>query len=163
DAARRLGRWEAAARALERAVPRAPAAARPALQLERAKLLVRSGRRREPLALFAEVAATGSDADAAEALYQRGRLLEDMDRTPAAPSGAPGAEDVASSDASVTLPAEPREAVAGDPAFARVELLRRLGLVQYAVEELEVLTPRAAADPARLYAVSSVYAQEARY
>ena len=63
----------------------------------------------------------------------------------------------------MTLPAEPREAVAGDPAFARVELLRRLGLVQYAVEELEVLTPRAAADPARLYAVSSVYAQEARY
>ena len=264
DAARRLGRWEAAARALERAVPRAPAAARPALQLERAKLLVRSGQRREPLALFAEVAATGSDADAAEALYQRGRLLEDMDRTPeaadvyrlaaarfpareaaasslwrlgwlawlkgdmrsaverwarlakpggnrvyrlaalywrgrareqlgdrteaargyreilaeaprtyygvlasgrapAAPSGAPGAEDVASSDASVTLPAEPREAVAGDPAFARVELLRRLGLVQYAVEELEALTPRAAADPARLYAVSSVFVQEARY
>ena len=84
-------------------------------------------------------------------------------RAPAAPSSAPGAEDVPASDASVALPAEPREAVAGDPAFARVELLRRLGLVQYAVEELEALTPRAAADPARLYAVSSVFVQEARY
>ena len=263
DAARRLGRWETAARALERALPLAPVAQRPALQLERAKLLVRAGQRREPLALFAEVAAAGRDTEAAEALYQRARLLEDLDRSPeavdvyrlvaarfpghdaaaaslwrlgwlawlkgdaraagerwarlagpggsrvyrlaalywtgrvreqlgerteagrsyreilmeaprtyygvlasgraSAVTGSAAAEDTPAADAPAVLPAEPLQAVAGDPAFARVELLRRLGLVEYAVEELEELTPRAAGDPARLYAFSSVFVQEARY
>jgi soluble lytic murein transglycosylase len=254
DASKKLGRWESAARTLERAVPRAPAGLRPALQLERGRLLVRAGRQREPLALFAEVAAAGGEVEASEALYQRGRLLEDANR-PAEAADAyravlarfPSREMAAASawrlgwlawlegdaraaaerwarlaepggayrvpalywtgrcreqlgeraeaerlyreilgeaprtyygvlaasrapeaaaggaPAQVTLPAEPAEALAGDPAFARVELLRRVGLVEDAVQELEELTPLAAGDPARLYGVSSVFAQAERY
>jgi soluble lytic murein transglycosylase len=256
EAARRLGRWEFGARALGQAVARVPADQKPALQLERARFLARAGQRRPALALCLEVAATGGAAEASEALYQRARLLDEMERpaeavdayrvvaaryptrevaaaslwrlgwlawfkgdargageswTRAAAPGGDRAYRIAAlywagrarervgeragaerhyrdvlvegprtyygvlaaarataptangARAEVTLPAEPALAVAGDPAFARADLLRRIGLVEYAFQELEELAPRLAGDPARLYVLSSMYTREQRY
>src|SRR5256886_13391608 len=64
---------------------------------------------------------------------------------------------------SVTLPDEPSQAVAADPGFGRVELLRRLGLVEEALGELEDLAVRATGDPVRLYGISGAYVKEERY
>ncbi len=256
DGAKKLGRYEFAVRALELAVAHAPAAEKPALQLERAKLLARGGQRQQALAGFDVVTATGADAEAAEALYHRARLLDEMDRVADAaeayrrvatryPSrdvagaslwrlgwlawfrgdarGAeaswtrvtePGAAQgyripalywagrareqqgdraaaerhfgrvlaeaprtyygvlaagrvttpaAAVAKISVALPAEPAQAVAADPAFARADLLRRIGLVEDAFEELEELTQQAAGDPVKLYGISGAYVQEERY
>src|SRR5439155_3978417 len=65
--------------------------------------------------------------------------------------------------ARVTLPDEPSQAVAADPGFARVELLRRIGLVEEAIGELEDLADRATGDPVRLYGMSGAYVKEERY
>src|SRR5438034_2821314 len=65
--------------------------------------------------------------------------------------------------ARVTLPDEPSQAVAADPGFARVELLRRIGLVEEAIGELEELAERATGDPVRLYGISGAYVKEERY
>jgi soluble lytic murein transglycosylase len=80
DATQRLGRYGVAARAIELAAARAPAARRPGLQLEQARLLVRAGERDRALALFAEVQRKGAAPVAAEASYQRARTLDDLDR-----------------------------------------------------------------------------------
>src|SRR3989442_7164262 len=80
DGARKLNRNESAARALEQALTLAPAAERPTLQLERGKLLVRAGQPQKALVAFDAVAATGGEAEASEALYQRGRTLDDIGR-----------------------------------------------------------------------------------
>src|SRR5258705_2230715 len=61
------------------------------------------------------------------------------------------------------LPADPQEVIADDPAFARVELLRRIGLVDFAWQELEDAVQRSVGDPVRLYALSSTYVKEERY
>src|SRR5207245_1302482 len=55
------------------------------------------------------------------------------------------------------------QAVAADPGFARVELLRRIGLVEEAIGELEELAERATGDPVRLYGISGAYVKEERY
>src|SRR5205823_9121152 len=65
--------------------------------------------------------------------------------------------------AAVTLPADPAEAVADDPGFARVDLLRRLGLVEDALEELADVVEQASGDPVRLYGLSSAYVRDERY
>src|SRR2546430_9657847 len=65
--------------------------------------------------------------------------------------------------APVALPVEPSRALAADPGWARFELLRRIGLVEEAVSELEDVAERASSDPVRLYAVSSAYVREERY
>src|SRR5206468_3606660 len=70
DGARKLGRYETAARALEQAVARAPAVEQPALQLERGKLLERAGQPQKALVAL-DAAAPGGDAEASEALYRR--------------------------------------------------------------------------------------------
>ena len=64
---------------------------------------------------------------------------------------------------SIRLPADPQEVLATDPGFARVNLLRRLGLIEFAVLELDDVVQRSVGDPVRLYAVSSAYAKEERY
>src|SRR5262249_57480126 len=61
------------------------------------------------------------------------------------------------------LPTDGREALETDPRFARVEALRAVGLTGFADEEMDELTRRALGEPRRLYALSSVYAQESRY
>ena len=63
----------------------------------------------------------------------------------------------------VRLPADPRDAIGDDPGFARVELLRRVGLVEYAWEELEDVVQRSVGDTVRLYGLTSAYVQEERY
>src|SRR3989442_1198092 len=65
--------------------------------------------------------------------------------------------------ARVTLPDEPSQAVAADPGFARVELVRRIGLLEEAIGELEELAERATGDPVRLYGISGAYVKEERY
>jgi soluble lytic murein transglycosylase len=256
DGARKLGQYEAAARALEMAIVRAPAEQQTALRLEQARLLLRGGRREKALEVLGRVAATAPEADAAEALWLRARALEEADRMSEAVTAyktlasryprrevaggamwrlgwysylkgdlrdaaksweklvesggnrsyrigaiywraraieqgrdraaalplyrqvlaeAPrsyygvlaarrlgGTTDV-SIPASVTLPADPSEALAGDPGFMRVELLRRLGLIEAALEELADVAERAIGDPVRLYGLSNAYARDERY
>ena len=62
-----------------------------------------------------------------------------------------------------TLPARPEEAVATDPGFARVDLLRRIGLVEYAWEELEDVVQASVGDQVRLYGASAAYVRDERY
>jgi soluble lytic murein transglycosylase len=256
DGARKLGQYEAAARALDMAIARAPAEQQTALRLEQARLLLRGGRRERALEVLGRVAATAPEADAAEAMWLRARALEEADRMSEAVTAykalasryprrevaggamwrlgwysylkgdlrdaakswgklvessgnrpyrigaiywraraieqardraaalplyrqvlveAPrsyygvlaarrlgGTTDV-SIPASVTLPADPSEALAGDPGFMRVELLRRLGLIEAALEELDDVAERAIGDPVRLYGLSNAYARDERY
>jgi soluble lytic murein transglycosylase len=68
-----------------------------------------------------------------------------------------------SAEPSIRLPADPQEVLAADPGFARVDLLRRLGLTEFALLELEDVVQRSVGDPVRLYAVSSAYVKEERY
>ena len=56
-----------------------------------------------------------------------------------------------------------RELLEADPRFARAEALRAVGLAGFADEEMDELTRRSLGEPKRLYALSSVYAQESRY
>jgi soluble lytic murein transglycosylase len=79
----------------------------------------------------------------------------------AARRAASGAEHAA--EPSIRLPADPQEIIADDPGFARVDLLRRIGLVEFAWQELEDVIQRAAGDPVRLYALSSTYVKDERY
>jgi len=256
DGAQRLGRHEAAAKALALAIPRVAPERQGALRLEEARLLLRAGQRDRAFEVLARVAATGSEADAAEALWMRARALEDAqrpadatavyrtlatrypkreiagaalwrlgwnaylkgdaraaaqqwgklvdatgnrpyrlaalywrarateegrNRTAAAPlyaqvvTEAPrsyygvlavartGAARGAARPAPVTLPADPADAVADDPGFARVDLLRRLGLLESALEELEEVVQQATGDTVRLYGFSSAYVRDERY
>jgi len=63
----------------------------------------------------------------------------------------------------VRFPANPRDAVAGDPGFERVDLLRRLGLVDLALVELADVVQRSGADSVRLYGFSRAYVDGGRY
>jgi soluble lytic murein transglycosylase len=256
DGAQRLGRHEAAAKALALAIPRVTPERQGAMRLEEARLLLRAGQRERAFALLAQVVATGSEGDAAEALWMRGRALEDAQRagdaaavyrtlatkypkrevaggalwrlgwnaylkgdpreaarhwsalvdatgnrpyrlpalywrarateaardaTAAAPfygqvlAEAPrsyygllaltrtGREPGAARPSPVALPADPTAAVADDPGFARVDLLRRLGLIESALEELEDVVQQATGDTVRLYGFSSAYVRDERY
>jgi soluble lytic murein transglycosylase len=258
QASQRLGRHDVAARAIEMAVSRAPADRKPGLQLEQARLLARAGQKDKALPVLARVAATGAEAEAAEARYLNARLLEDLGRAAGAEEAyralaaryparevagsslwrlgwiaylrgdARGAEQswtrlveipggralrlgalywtarakegqgmqaaaerlyqrvlaeaprsyygmLAAGRAArpreprdgdgptIRLPANPGDAVAGDPGFARVDLLRRLGLVELAVLELDDVVQRSVGDTVRLYGFSGTYVKEERY
>jgi soluble lytic murein transglycosylase len=256
EAAQRLGRYELAARTLELAVGRAPRAQRPSLQLEQAKLLMRTKQRARALPILATVAASGTGGEAAEAAFQRARLLDDMGQeTEAAGAYRAVASKYASREVAgaalwrlgwlaylrgkareageawsrlgdiaggrtyrvagfywagrareatgrraeaerlwkkvlteaprsyygvlaakrvghsgedgpapaIALPADPHEAVAGDPGYTRVDLLRRAGLLEFAWEELESVVQRSVGDPVRLYGLSSAYVRDERY
>lgn len=77
------------------------------------------------------------------------------------------AKPVALADASappaLRLPADPQEALAADPGFARVDLLRRIGLGEFAVLELDDVLRASVGDPLRLYGISGAYARDERY
>ncbi|MBI2219476.1 MAG: transglycosylase SLT domain-containing protein [Candidatus Rokubacteria bacterium] len=256
SAAQRLGRYATAARALELAVARAPRAERPRLMLEQGRFLARGKHRARALPIFAAVVTAGSEAEAAEAAWERARVLDDLGREADATAayravaaryparevagaalwrlgwvaylrgqmrtaeqswtrlaGIPGgrayragalywagrareatrsrgaaarlyarvlAESprgyyglLAARRASappdggrkpaVTLPADPVEAIADDPGYARVDLLRRIGFVEYAWQELEDVVQRSIGDPVRLYGLTSAYVKEERY
>ena len=259
DASQRLGRYDAAVRAIESAVARAPVEQKSALQLEQARLLSRSGNKDGAHKVLTVVIGTGPDAEAAEAMYLQARLFEDrrreslaedsyralVRRFPAREASAnalwrlgwlsyvrgdvsaaalswthltemPGsrahrlaalywtgrAKDqlgarepaqrayqrviseaprsyygllaerrLAGSRAAVhdppepslRLPANPRDAVAGDPGFERVELLRRVGLGELALVELADVVQRSAGDTVRLYGLSRAYVDGERH
>lgn len=76
-------------------------------------------------------------------------------RTPAAspPTGA----------APFAFPADPQEALQGDPRFDRSVALREVGLREFADEELDELTRKSVGEPRRLYALSAAYAADERY
>jgi peptidoglycan lytic transglycosylase len=63
----------------------------------------------------------------------------------------------------LALPADPSEAIANDPGYARVDLLRRIGLVEFASQELEEVVRRSVGDAVRLYGLSSAYVRDERY
>jgi soluble lytic murein transglycosylase len=63
----------------------------------------------------------------------------------------------------VRLPDDPQEALATDPGFARVALLRRIGLAEFATLELSSVALRSVGDPVRLYGLSGAYVREERY
>jgi soluble lytic murein transglycosylase len=259
DAAARLGRYEAAAKALESAARRAPSDQQPRLRIDEARFLIRAGQDKRGIVLLASVAASAPEAEAAEAmalqarvydegsrdadavalyrqiakrfpnrevaavalwrlgwiawlrgdlrgaaaewrrvaevpsgrglrvpaLYWRGRALEALkDEAGAealyvkvlteAPRGyygmlaaqrvvgrAPAA--MPREISSPALPANPSEAMKADPRFARVDLLRRVGLLESAWEELEDVVETSVGDPVRLYGASSAYVREERY
>lgn len=256
DGAQRLGRHEAAAKALALAIPLVAPERQGELRLEEARLLLRAGQRERAFEVLAKVAASGRESDAAQALWMRARALEGARRpadavavyrtlvsrypkrevagaalwqlgwnaylkgdareaaqhwgtlidatgnqpyrlaalywraratqearNPAAAAAlyaqivteAPrsyygllaltrtGGVRGTARPSPVTLPADPAEAVADDPGFARVDLLRRLGLVESALEELEAVVQQATGDTVRLYGFSSAYVRDERY
>ena len=73
------------------------------------------------------------------------------------------AERAKAKGAGLVFPADPAAALAEDPGFARVELLRRIGLVEYAWQELEDVVHRATGDTVRLYGFSSAYVRDERF
>jgi soluble lytic murein transglycosylase len=259
DAAARLGRYDAGAKALDAAARRAPSDQQPRLRIEQARLLIRSGQDNRAIALLTAVAASAPEAEAAEALALQARVLDegsrDADamavyrqivkrfpnrevaalalwrvgwlawlhgdvraaavewrRVVEAPSGRSlrvpalywrgralealkderGAEAlyakvlteaprgyygmlaaqrvVGAAPAAMpreisapSLPANPSETLKSDPRFARVDLLRRIGLIEQAWEELEDVVQSSVGDPVRLYSASSAYVREERY
>jgi soluble lytic murein transglycosylase len=137
---------------------------------------------REAARHWARLVDTGNRSYRLAALYWRARATDDgRNRVAAAPlyaqvvSEAPrsyygllalartGDAPGTPAPSRITLPADPAEAVANDPGFARVDLLRRLGLVESALEELEDVVERASGDSVRLYGFSSAYVRDERY
>ena len=255
DGARRLGRHEQAARTLGLLADRSPAERRPALRLEQARLLVRASERARALTALDAVVSAGPEAEKSEALYLKGRVLEDQareveatavyrqvvanhptreaaaaslwrlgwlaygkrdahgaqkawtrlaelgtaggyrhpalywaarGREQAGDAGAPelysqilaeaprsyygmlaagrlGRAREGGVAAPIALPPEPRAALADDPGFARVELLRRINLVEDAAQDLEEIVQGALTDPVRLYGLAGTYVAVERY
>jgi len=85
------------------------------------------------------------------ALRRLPRLLPQPSRNPAAVQLA------------ASLPADPREFLQADAPYARIEALHAVGLDDFAEEEMDELVRRSVADTRRLYALSTVYAQDSRY
>lgn len=69
----------------------------------------------------------------------------------------------ASAEPVIRLPASPAEAAIADPGFVRVDLLRRLGLLEAALAELEEVVQRSVGDTVRLYAATGAYVRDERY
>src|SRR5207253_865262 len=184
DSAKKVGRSEVAARALQLAITTAPADERPALELERGKLLVRAGQNQKALVALDGAAATGGETEASEALHQRARILDDIDRRAEAATAYrlvvtryPSREVAATSlwhlgwlawlagDARGAAENWTRLTEPGVDRGYRVLALywAARARAQQGVAELEDVAERASSDPVRLYAVSSAYVREERY
>ncbi|MBI2553035.1 MAG: transglycosylase SLT domain-containing protein [Candidatus Rokubacteria bacterium] len=61
------------------------------------------------------------------------------------------------------LPADPLRPLANDRRFAKATALSGLGLVEFAVSELEEIQSRSLAEPPKLYALGAAYVREERY
>ena len=79
DSARNLRQYDVAARTLGLVIDRSSAERRPGLKLEQARLYVRAKDPARALAVL-DAAATGTEAEKAEALYLKARVLEDLNR-----------------------------------------------------------------------------------
>jgi soluble lytic murein transglycosylase len=100
----------------------------------------------------------------AEALYQR--VLAEAPRSYYGLLAARRVADPrggASTEPSIRLPTNPQDVIANDPGYARAELLRRIGLVEFAVIELEDVVLGSVGDPVRLYGFSSAYMRDEHY
>lgn len=62
-----------------------------------------------------------------------------------------------------TLPADPLRPLAGDRRFAKATALSSLGLVEFALGELEEIQSRSLGEPPKLYAIGAAYIREERY
>jgi peptidoglycan lytic transglycosylase len=80
DAARNLRRYDVAVRALGLVIDRSPADRRPALKLEQARLYVRAKDPSRALTALDGVTGAGTEAEKAEVLYLKARVLEDVNR-----------------------------------------------------------------------------------
>ena len=69
----------------------------------------------------------------------------------------------AAAQLAASLPSDPRDLLQSDAPYARVESLRAVGLDDFADEEMDELVRRSIGDVRRLYALSTAYAQDARY
>src|SRR5215831_1595453 len=69
----------------------------------------------------------------------------------------------AAAQLAASLPSDPGELLQGDAPYARVEALHAVGLDDFADEEMDELVRRSLTDTRRLYALSTAYAQEARF
>jgi soluble lytic murein transglycosylase len=124
----------------------------------------------------------GGAAHRMKALYWTGRVHEAMTGLPSADKfyqrvqrdaprsyyGMLAARRTASgpqvaSEPPVRLPENPVDVMATDPAFTRGELLRRVGLLEFAWEELEDVARASVGDTVRLYGLSGAYVKEERY
>jgi len=125
----------------------------PGGRAHRVRALYWAGRARETI--------TGRPA--AERFYQRVRIEAPHSYygVLAARRGATGASEA--TEPAIRLPDNPADAVANDPAYARVEALRRIGLAEYAWEELEDAVNASVGDPVRLYGLTSAYVLDERY
>jgi hypothetical protein len=65
--------------------------------------------------------------------------------------------------APITLPADPARGPGRRSVHAAPIYLRRLGLIEAALEELDDVVERAIGDPVRLYGLSNAYARDERY
>ncbi len=79
DSARNLRQYDVAARTLGLVIDRASAERRPGLKLEQARLYVRAKDPARALTVL-DAAAAGTEAEKAEALYLKARVLEDLNR-----------------------------------------------------------------------------------
>jgi soluble lytic murein transglycosylase len=107
-----------------------------------------------------------SGHDAAEPFYRR--VLDEAPRSyygvlAAHRVGEPEAAGGAPPEPALRLPDDPADVVADDPRFIRVDLLRRIGLVEFSIQELEQEVLSSIGDPVRLYGLSGAYARVARY
>ncbi len=75
-------------------------------------------------------------------------------------AGAPVRDD---GDPPLRLPGDPVLLLAGDADYERIEILRRLGLPEYAAAEMDDMTLRSLADPVKLYWLSAAYQRQERF
>jgi peptidoglycan lytic transglycosylase len=80
DSARNLRRYDVAARTMGLLVDRSSAERRPGLKLEQARLYVRAKDPARALTAIDSIAGAGTEAEKAEALYLKARVLEDLNR-----------------------------------------------------------------------------------
>jgi len=80
DSARNLRRYDVAARTLGLVVDRSSAERRPGLKLEQARLYVRAKDPARALTGLESIAGAGTEAEKAESLYLKARVLEDLNR-----------------------------------------------------------------------------------
>lgn len=62
-----------------------------------------------------------------------------------------------------TLPADPFKPLAGDRRFQKATALSALGLIEFALNELEEIQSRSLAEPPKLYALAAAFVREERY
>jgi soluble lytic murein transglycosylase len=107
--------------------------------------------------------------DQEQATRQFTQLLKDAPRTyygllaAQRVPGGPAGRGAAAPPGPFAFPADPREAMQGDPRFDRAVALRDVGLAEFADEELDELTRRSVGEPRRLYALSAAYAADERH